>query len=37
MIRLNLVTMNIVNLTSVNVIQGSVFDMCDEDRIICKA
>ena len=37
MIRLNLVTMNIVNLTSVNVIQGSVFDMSDEDRIICKA
>ena len=35
--RLILVTTYMVITTSVNMIQGSVFDMYDEDKIICKA
>ena len=37
MARLNLVTTYMVNETSVNMIQGVAFDMCDEDQAICKA
>ena len=35
--RLMLVKMYKVIATSVDMIQGSVFDMHDEDKIICKA
>ena len=35
--RLMLVTMYKVITTSVDMIQGSVFDMYDEDKTICKA
>ena len=37
MVRHNLVTMYMVNGTSVNIFQGSGFDMCDEDKAVCKA
>lgn len=37
MARVNLVTTYMVNNTSVNIIQGVAFDMCDEFKIICKA
>ncbi len=35
--RLILVTMYMAITSSVNMLQGSVFDMHDEDKIICKA
>jgi hypothetical protein len=37
MARVNLVTTYMVNNTSVNMIQGFAFDMCDEVKVICKA
>lgn len=37
MVRVNLVTTYMVNNTPVNMIQGFVFDMCDEVKVICKA
>ena len=37
MVRINLVTTYRVNKTSVNMIQGYDFDMCDEVKVICKA